>query len=291
MTKTTFNLGIDIGGTKIEGSVIDTQGTIHKTIRIQTPKDTPSFLKSLLQLISDLQKDHSIQKIGFSIPGSIDPKTKILRNAPNSPEINGTTFFEDLKQYLDTPFICENDANCLIYGEWKLGAAKGYKNAVGLIMGTGFGSGVILNNALFKSQNGLAPELGHTPLIVGGRPCLCGNSGCVEAYLSGTSILKRYHEKGGSQDIQTTQQVFEITDPVADNIRQETQNLFSRFVANLTSIYDPEIIILAGGLSKQPLYDECQPLIKQAIFGSDLAPPLKLAQFGDASGKVGATLF
>lgn len=290
MTNQTYNLGIDIGGTKIEGSVVDLLGEIHKTIRIQTPKDTLTFKKELLKLISELRSEHTITKIGFSIPGSIDPQTKCLRNAPNSSEINGTTFFEDLENDLDIPFICENDANCLIYGEWKMGAAKGYKNAVGLIMGTGFGSGVILNNQLFKSQNGLAPELGHTPLIAGGRSCLCGNLGCVEAYLSGSSILKRYHEANGDINIQSTKALFDSKDPVAKDVLSQTQTLYAQFIASLVSIYDPEIIILGGGLSQQNMYLTSEKIIENMVFGTKKCPLIQKAQFGDASGKVGAAL-
>lgn len=286
-----YALGIDIGGTKIEGSLVDSSGAALTTIRIPTPLDCDETHTALSNLIQSLlPKNKKILGVGLSIPGSIDPKSKKLRNAPNSPAINGTRFFEGLKKRLSLPVKIENDANCLILGEHKFGAAKGYKIAVGLIMGTGFGSGVMINGKLLNGSTGLAPELGHTILDTSGRLCLCGNRGCVEAYLSGASILRRYHDAGGDKTVTKTEAVFKNakSDLIAANIVMTTKNLFSRFVASLVSIYDPEVIVLGGGLSKQRLYYGCAREISQHVFGSQKVPRIVPAAFGDASGKIGA---
>lgn len=286
-----YALGIDVGGTKIEGSLVDSSGAALTTIRIPTPLDYGETHNTLSNLIKSLlPKNKKILGVGLSIPGSIDPISKKLRNAPNSPSINGTCFFEEFKKRLRMPLKIENDANCLILGETHFGASKGAQHAVGLILGTGFGSGVMISGKLLKGSTGLAPELGHTILDTSGRLCLCGNRGCVEAYLSGPSILRRYHDAGGNKDVTKTETVFKNAklDLIAANIVLTTKNLFSRFVASLVSIYDPEVIVLGGGLSKQRLYYGCAREIKKHVFGSQRVPRIVPAAFGDASGKIGA---
>lgn len=288
---TQWAIGIDVGGSKIEGALVNSRGQAKNTIRFKTPKSYDDCLAVLVGLVKKLTPGRQkILGLGLSIPGSIDPRTELLRNAPNSPAINGTRFFEELKKRLPLRLKIENDANCLILSELKFGVARGYKNAVGLIMGTGFGSGVITNGKLLKGSSGLAPELGHSILDVAGRLCLCGNRGCVEAYLSGPSILKRYHEAGGNRVITKTEDVFKNAkqDLVAQNILATTKYLFSRFAASLVSLYDPEIIVLGGGLSRQKMYYTCVEEIRPHVFGSRQVPIIAAARHGDASGKLGA---
>lgn len=288
---TKLAIGIDIGGTKIEGALVDTSGKAFFTTRIQTPinyKETFLVLSELIRSL--LPKNKKIFGVGMSIPGSIDPKTKVLRNATNSPAINGTRFFADFTKKAPWPIRIENDANCLILSETRFGAAKGARHAVGLILGTGFGSGVLVDGKILKGSSGLATELGHTILDVAGRLCLCGNRGCVEAYLSGPSILRRYHEDGGDIMITKTEGVFKNakSDLIAASIVSSTKYLFSRFVSSLISVYDPEVIVLGGGLSKQKMYYGCADEIKKYVFGARKVPKIIPAKLGDASGKIGA---
>ncbi|MBU0505542.1 MAG: ROK family protein [bacterium] len=283
-------IGIDVGGTKIEAAVVSSLGNVLNPIRLPTPKETNTLTEAIKQIVDDLKRIAPIEGIGFSLPGSIDPLTGILRNAPNSPTINNTDYFLSLKEELPLPCLFENDANCLILSEHFFGVAKKYKNAVGLIMGTGFGSGVIIDNKLLTGSTGLAPELGHTVINFKGRQCHCGKRGCVEAYLSGSSILKRYHEAKGQTEIKDTRALFKQKrkDHLADHIINETLNIFSIVVGNVVSIYDPEIIVLGGGLSQQPLYYQYTHMIKENVFGSKKTPPIRPAKYGDASGKLGA---
>lgn len=287
-----YAIGFDIGGTKIEAAVISQEGLVTHTVRHQTPPMAIDMAKLILMLTQELQnKKPDVCGVGFSIPGSLEPKTGVLRNAPNSPSINQTDFFPKLISQIKLPYKVENDANCLMLSEARFGAAKGYSNAIGIIMGTGFGSGVWLDGKLFVGQRRLAPELGHTVLDVNGRLCLCGNQGCAEAYLSGPSILKRYHEAAGCI-CRTTEEIFVVEDPIAKMIVQETLHLFDRFMAMLVSVYDPEIIILGGGLSRQKIYYGREEKIARHVFGSTEMVKIKPAAHGDASGKLGAaTLF
>ena len=286
-TNPTFALGVDIGGTKIEGSLIDQRGGILRTERRATPASLIATLELIEDLVARLSGDKPILGVGFSLPGSLEPATGLLRNAPNSPAINGTTFTRDLEERLAMPLAFENDANCMAMSELRFGAARGYRDVVGVILGTGVGAGVVLNGQLLRGARGLAPEPGHMPLDIGGRPCLCGNNGCAEAYLSGPSLLKRVREIGGGAT--RTEDIFNRPDdPASAFILAETRYLFARFIATLVSLYDPEIFVLGGGLSRQALFYETGDLITRFTFGTQTAPLIAPAQAGDASGKLGA---
>lgn len=283
-------VALDIGGTKIEIARILQTGEVQKRLRIPTPKQSNQFEKTVIELILKLATKQTIA-VGFSIPGSIDPQTKKLRNAPNSPEINESHLLWNLQKHLPWPCVFENDANCLVISEHRFGVAQNKSNVLGLIMGTGFGGGVILNKKLLHSPRGLAAELGHMILNATGRTCLCGNLGCVEAYLSGPSILKRYLENGGDPTITNTEVLFKNikTDSIAKDILNETQDLFMRLMASLVSLYDPDLIVLGGGLSNQSLYYGLENKISQFVFGAKHCPPIKKAKQGDSSGIFGAT--
>ena len=281
-------IGIDVGGTKVEGSLVSGDGKVHHTLRLPSPPDPKTMLSLIEQMVDDLSGNHSIQGVGFSIPGSLDPQTGRLRNAPNSPAVQGTHLARNLAHRLSHPLFFENDANCLVLSEYHFGAARGFAHVAGVIMGTGIGVGILYKGELFHTPRGLAPEPGHLPLNVNGRPCLCGNLGCVEAYLSGPSILRRYREAGGVRE--TTAEIFahQEKDPAAAATLAETRFFFARFMAMLVSMYDPELIVLGGGLSRQNLYYQTQELTAPFIFGSRQVPPIRPAQGGDASGKLGA---
>lgn len=282
-------IGIDIGGTKIEAALVSLSGEIFNTLRVATPSNYQDMSRDLLHLIHDVKGDREVVGIGMSIPGSIDPDTKRLRNAPNSPAINGTDFFEHITRQTPLPVILENDANCLVLSEYQFGVARGCHHVVGIILGTGVGAGVILDRELVHGSSGLAPELGHTIIDINGRPCLCGNQGCVEAYLSGPSLLKRFHEAGGDPSVQDAKIFFSLAhDPIAQKIIEETKIIFSRFVAAIVSMYDPEVIVLGGGVSQQKMFYECEKEISKFVFGSHKVPLIKRARGGDASGKLGA---
>jgi fructokinase len=283
-------LGFDVGGTKIEAAVVTGSGAVLRSLRQETPATYAAMRATVLAMLDELRGGEALLGVGFGIPGSLDPKTKLLRNAPNSPAINGTPFFDELTREIGLPVRCENDANCLVLSEGRFGAAKGFENIVGVILGSGVGGGVIWNGKLFSGARGLAPEIGHVVLDVNGRQCLCGNKGCVEAYLSGNSILRRYRDAGGDASVAATPDVFARADrdDIAYRIVIETKTLYSRFIAMLVSLYDPDVVVLGGGLSRQSLFYECGDEIARYAFGTDAAPAVIPARNGDASGKLGA---
>lgn len=286
-----FVVGIDIGGTKVEGSLFDRSGRIQATERCPSPRQNSVMLDLIGDMVGRLAGQSVILGVGFSIPGSLDRASGLLRNAPNSPAIEGSPLRRDLQSRLPYELVFENDANCLVLSEHRFGIARGCRHLVGIILGTGVGAGVMLDGRLLHGSGGLAPEPGHLPLDVLGRTCRCGNKGCVEAYLSGPAILARYHEAGGDTGVEDSQTLFQRTDDqVAKAILEETRYFFARFIAALVSLYDPELFVLGGGLAQQPLFRQAAGLASRYLFGSRRAPSLKLAAAGDASGKLGAAI-
>ena len=282
-------IGIDIGGTKVEGALVDPMGNVVQTLRQPSPTSIEDFCRMLREMVRTLSGIHPIQGIGFSVPGSIDPLTYKLRNAPNSPAINGRDLQLEFQLHLPFLLAFENDANCMLSSEMRYGAAKDVRNVVGIILGTGVGGGVSINGKIFKGHNGLAPEPGHLPIDINGRICECGNRGCVEAYLSGKSILKRFRELGGRARF--TRSIFRRwREPASRAILSETAHIYARFIAMITSIYDPEMIVLGGGLSNQKFFYQQNHLIEQFLFGTRECPKIVPAAGGDASGKLGAAL-
>lgn len=282
-------LAVDVGGTKLDAALVLEDGSVIREKRIATPKENGAFHRALGELIIELCRGVSVSGCGFSVPGSIDPKSGRLRNAPNSPEINQTLLVRDLAAYAPAPVFVANDADCLALSEFVFGAGRGEDPLLALILGTGVGAGLVVSGRLFQGSGGLAPEVGHMPLEVHGRLCLCGNRGCVEAYLSGPSMLRRYHEAGGSPSLQDTRDLFTATeDPVARAVLEETRYLFARFIAAMVSVYNPGLILLGGGLSRQPFYYEAASQIAAYQFGTRDPVPVRPAAGGDSSGRLGA---
>lgn len=286
----THVIGFDIGGTKMEAALVNAEGCLVATVRRATPPQRAALLAVMQAMVAALSVHHRPVAIGCSIPGSLDPVTGLLRNAPNSPQINGTPFGADVRALFPLPITFDNDANCLVRSEVRFGVARGLKHVVGLIMGTGLGAGVLVDGRMLVGARGLAPEPGHTVLHHKGRACLCGNRGCAEAYLSGTAVYARYREAGGAPLGEGARAVFarRLADPIAERVIEETLDLYARFVAGLISLYDPEMFVVGGGLSEQALYYEQVALIADYAFGTDEVPPIRAAVQGPASGKLGA---
>lgn len=287
MTKSDWAIGFDIGGTKIEASLIDSEGNLDATLRDSTPETASETASLIAEMVAQLTRRRTICGIGFGIPGSLDGDG-VLRNAPNSPGIEGTRFRDDMMRLIPYPMAFENDANCLVMAESKFGKAKGMDFVVGVILGTGIGVGAILDGKLFRGAHGWAPEPGHLPLDIRGRTCRCGLKGCVEAYLSGPSLLKRFRELGGPLEMDS-EDLFESQDPIATELLDQTRELYLRFLGMLTSIFDPQILVLGGGLSNQPLFvEDIEGQIPSHSFGSDRAPRLVRSSLGSEAGKFGA---
>ena len=285
-------IGIDLGGTKIEGIVIDENNNpIHRK-RIPTNRD--EGYEAIVKRISDLglellDNSNGVYQIGICTPGSIDPTEGVMKNS-NTICLIGKPLQKDLEKEFDIPVLMENDANCFALAETVLGAAKGCGVVFGVIMGTGVGGGIILNGKIHRGPNFIAGEWGHHVLYPQGRDCYCGNKGCTESYISGTALEKEWSELTGE-----THSVTDILDNGLYKKHPEWKegfiNNFGRALSHIIDILDPDCIVLGGGLSKIDfLYSEGIKAVQREVFSDYILTPILKNKLGDSAGVYGAAL-
>ncbi|MCZ6584232.1 MAG: ROK family protein, partial [Thaumarchaeota archaeon] len=195
-------IGIDLGGTKIEGILLDDKFNEIERIRIPTQQEKGynSIIDSIVSLVNSLKKNSDyIVSIGVSAPGAISKKTGLIKNS-NTRCLIGMPLKEDLEQTLKQKIVLDNDANCFTIAEAVLGAAKEYNVVFGVIMGTGVGGGIVINRNLHRGRTNIAGEWGHHTLRIDGNKCYCGKLGCVETYISGPALEKRWTSLTGKTE-------------------------------------------------------------------------------------------
>jgi len=254
-------IGLDIGGSKIEGAVIDKKGRIKHRLRIPTNanKDKKTILKNIAMVVEELQRLYPKEKgvIGIGIPGFIHNKK--LLNCPNIKALENTNIEEELKRILKQKVHIENDANCFALAETKYGAAKGKKNVIGLIIGTGIGAGIIINGKIYKGANGGAGEIGHTWL----------GKKRFEALASGRAANKK-----------------------KDYLKSKAFDYLAKGIANIIMTFNPETIVLGGGLSNTKFYKELNSKVKEYVMPSFVNKTKVVKnKLGDSAGVIGATIF
>jgi fructokinase len=285
-------IGIDLGGTKIEGILVDENYQSMARKRIPTNQDNGynSILDSIKNLILELtQESNENVSIGICTPGALSLDSGLIKNS-NTQCLIGKDLQNDLKNILDYDISIENDANCFALAEAKLGAGKNSNLVFGVIMGTGVGGGIVLNGKIHCGRNNIAGEWGHHCLHTGGNSCYCGNSGCVETYLSGPALEKNWSQLSG-----LNQSLFEIlqntNNPNFDNWKKIFIDNFALSLSNLIDILDPDIIILGGGLSNIDfLYDEGKSAVYEKVFSNTVDTPIVKNDLGDSAGVFGACM-
>ena len=285
-------IGIDLGGTKIEGILLDESLNVVKKIRIPTEQEKGyiSIIQSITSLVDELKsKSNSEFTIGLSTPGAISKKTGLIKNS-NTQCIIGKPLQEDLQKGLEHEITIENDANCFALAEATLGAAKNYDVVFGVIMGTGVGGGIIINGKIHRGRTNIAGEWGHHTLKQNGNNCYCGKNGCVETYLSGPALEKRWTEltgKADSLELITNN----LNDSKANQWKSEFLANFGASLANVIDILDPDAIVLGGGVSNVPfLYDEGRDAVYDQVFSDLVDTPILQNKLGDSAGVFGACL-
>jgi fructokinase len=290
-------IGIDLGGTKTEGILLDEKHDIIERKRIKTHQENgyDSIVKSITFLINDLKKKTSGKtSIGLSTPGVTDPNSGLIKNS-NTQCLIGMPLKNDLENILDQEILMENDANCFALAESLLGSAKGYGTVFGVIMGTGVGGGIVINGTIHKGRSNIAGEWGHHTLYPKGRECYCGKQGCVETYISGPALERRWTSWSRStESLQTiTQTVYELPAHKAwfKLWKEEFLKNFGMALANVIDILDPDVIILGGGVSNIPfLYDEGKKAVYENVFSDLVNTPILKNKLGDSAGVFGACL-
>lgn len=291
-----YRIGIDLGGTKIEGVLLDDkhQVVVRKRVPTRRSQGYRAILGRIVDLIAELQGQASPEKatIGICTPGAIDPNTNRLKNS-NTLCLIGQPILEDLEQAVGQHVAMDNDANCFALAEARLGAAKGKKVVFGVIMGTGVGGGIVLNGQIHHGHLNIAGEWGHHTLHPNGRDCYCGRKGCVETYISGPALERSWKEKTGrSQTLPGIIAELPHQD-TAETLawKREFLTNFGMALANVIDILDPDAIVLGGGVSNTPfLYNEGIRAVYQHVFSSQVDTPILKNKLGDSGGVFGAAL-
>ena len=289
-----YHIGIDLGGTKIEVAVLDSQDNIIFRERLLTEAHLGSDhifnqIHTLYgkALISIQNKTHTL---GLGTPGSISKNTHLLKNS-NTLCLNSLPLQALLEDKLVHDIIIENDANCFALAEALMGAGKGYPSVFGIIMGTGCGGGIVFDGKIRQGPQNIAGEWGHMVIDPQGEPCYCGANGCVESFISGGGLEKRIKNKTGI--IISAVDFFNplLKDESLRNIKQDFYARFGQALANLINILDPDVVILGGGLSnEESLYKEGVSEVYARIFNDVPSTPIVKNKLGDSAGVIGAAL-
>jgi fructokinase len=293
----TTRIGIDLGGTKIEAAVLGDDGSVRARRRVATPRDDyPATLRSIAALVEDLEAEMgSAAVVGVGMPGTISPATGLVKNA-NSVWLNGQPLAEDLRRVLPRPLRFANDANCFALSEAVDGAAAGAGAVFGVIVGTGTGGGVVVHGRIWTGPNAIAGEFGHNPLPwpnvdEGPGPlCYCGQTGCIETYLSGPG-LSRDHERATGQSLDAAGIAARAAsgDMAAEATLRRYEDRMARALASVVNILDPDVVVLGGGLSNlSRLYAAVPRLWTRYVFSDRVDTRLVSPRHGDSSGVRGA---
>lgn len=291
-------LGVDLGGTKIEVAVLDGAHNILWREREPTPKgDYVGTVETMAALIERAEAEcGTVTSIGVGTPGTISPRTGLIKNA-NSVVLNDRPLKRDLETRLGREVLMANDANCLALSESADdGAAAGAGTVFGVILGTGVGGGLVVEGRVLLGRNAIAGEWGHNPLPwteSGEQPgpsCWCGHHGCIEQWLSGPAFERDYAEQSGERlDGAEIVARAESGDPVASQALERYVDRLARALAHVVNLFDPDVIVLGGGMSNvQALYDRVPARWDEFVFSDPITTRLVPPSFGDSSGVRGA---
>jgi fructokinase len=304
-----MRIGIDVGGTKIEGLALE-EGRELARLRIATPRDDyDATLTAILQVVNELEaRTGSTGTVGLGIPGAIDPDTGLVKNA-NSTWLIGRPLKVDLERVLGRPVRVANDANCFAVSEAADGAAAGACVVFGVIVGTGTGGGVVVRGQLLTGRHAIAGEWGHNPLPWAdaderpGPRCYCGRTGCIETFLSGPGLAADFrHSTGVALDASDIVRRAGEGDAAAQAALARYERRMAKALASVINLLDPDVIVLGGGMSNiEQLYSRVPQLWSDYVFGATgtnsaggQAPAAQVrtrlvrAKHGDASGVRGA---
>jgi glucokinase len=302
--------GIDVGGTKIAGGVVDEDGGILEELRVESPAtDAEAIEEAIAGLVGELRSRHRIETIGVGAAGYVDKARAIVLFAPNVAWRN-----EDLKSELEKrvelPVVIENDANAAAWGEFRYGAAHDAEDLLLVTVGTGVGGGLVLDGEVYRGANGVGAEIGHMRVVPNGILCGCGKHGCFEQYASGTALVREARalamsgamiaqgmlRRAGGDLKQITGPL--ITEAARDGDAGATQQLselgrwLGEGIASLTEIVDPEVVVVGGGVSEAGdlLLEPTREAFAAQLVGRGFRPipEIRKATLGNRAGLIGA---
>jgi fructokinase len=295
-----LRIGIDLGGTKVEGVALDGSREVAR-IRVDTPRDDyAATLEAIVSLVTELERVAGARAtIGLGIPGTLSPETGFVKNA-NSVWLLGQPLKRDLEARLGREVRIANDANCFAVSEATDGAAAGADVVFGVIVGTGTGAGIAVRGRVLTGPNGIAGEWGHNPLPwatgdeLPGPRCYCGKHGCVETFLSGPGMATDHERQSGRRE---PAPVIVASAAAGDAAAEEAvvryESRMARALAAVINVLDPDVIVLGGGMSNiDRLYDHVPRLLSAYVFSAGVTNVVRTrlvrAAHGDASGVRGA---
>ncbi|MEL6672689.1 MAG: ROK family protein [Bacteroidota bacterium] len=294
--------GIDLGGTKIEGVILDPAQAFAPICRLRHPTEkAQGYLHIVERIALLLQKmtaetGHAPTALGIGTPGTLDPSTQTLKNS-NTVCLNGKPLKKDLEARLGIPITMANDANCFALAETKMGiVAEAYPEAkvvFGVIMGTGVGGGIVIQGQILQGRHGIGGEWGHNFLDESGGPCYCGKVGCVETILAGPASERFYHGLTGEKTkLKTIVSRHESgADPYATQTVERLLHFFGKGLATIVNILDPDVIVLGGGVGNVDLlYTEGVREIEKHVFNPRMETAVLRPRLGDSAGVFGAAL-
>lgn len=294
--------GIDLGGTKIECAVLDSENNLEVISRKRVPTEADKGYEHIIQQIKKVidlvaeELGEQPQKVGFATPGVLDPETQTMKNC-NTVCMNGQPMNRDIEAAIGVPVKLANDANCFALAEALMGAGKNYPKAevvFGVIMGTGVGGGLVVHGKVIGGHHGIGGEWGHNIIEENGEPCYCGKAGCVEKVFSGTGLEKYYAKISGKslilKDILANH--LNNSDSHATATIERLLEYYGRGISTLINVIDPDLIVIGGGVGNiDLLYTEGYERIKKYIFNNKkLTTPIIKPLLGDSAGVFGAAL-
>jgi fructokinase len=285
-----YKIGIDLGGTKTEGVLVDEEFQVIERKRVPTNQNNgyESILETIQDLVNEL-KNNKKTSIGVCTPGALSKDSGLIKNS-NTQCLIGKDIKNDLEKILDQEISIENDANCFALAEARLGAAKNHDTVFGVIMGTGVGGGLVIDGKIHTGRTNIAGEWGHHCIKPNGNECYCGRKGCVETYISGPALQKKWNELT-NQNISVAEIVKNSKEDAYKTWKKEFLENFGLSMANVIDILDPDAIILGGGLSNISfLYDEGKNSVYENVFSDTVDTPILKNQLGDSAGVFGACL-
>lgn len=307
-----FRMGIDIGGTTVKLGLVDARNRITARAGIPTPEDffeaADAIAAAALKLLKSAgQKPSSLPFAGIGVPSTLQQETGRIIFANNA-GWKDAPLRDAMEQRLGIKVLAANDADCALSGEAAAGAARGVRNVLMFTLGTGVGGAMLLDGRLYRGHRGLGMELGHTPILAGGRLCTCGTRGCLEAYASATGLIaltkeamaenpgslmhQQVQQHSGLVDGRTAFDCAHTKDPAALKVVDTYCELLAQGIGGQVNVFRPELVLIGGGLSHagEALLERVKRMLPRFVLSVDLIPlpEVRLAQLGNDAGIIGA---
>ena len=305
-----YTIGIDVGGTKVLGGVVDENGKVIATARKDTPRQGGSALtQTIADIAQELIQSHDIESVGVSAAGFVSSDRKTMLATPNIADWNGVNLDAELTKLIGLDVIIENDANAAAWGEAKFGAGRNQDHMMMLTVGTGIGGGIVVNGSLYRGAFGIAAEFGHMRVVPDGHLCGCGARGCFEQYASGNALLRHAREAisaspeiarnllsrgDGSVEGLTGKAITEAArdgDPVALAAFNTTGQWLGAGIATLSVVLDPACVVIGGGVidAGEILLKPTREALERTMpfAGKHPYPQIIAAELGNEAGLVG----